>query len=291
MGKACPKMKILHPSELNKTVQIKNQWEILCSSAFGYQKVHSYFWVGKPYRHFFDDQLRQLKEKAAAAPAAKETPSNGITLIDVDSEFLLFKITDDPTRTDLRLWNDLSHVIRFREQPRLITSRLLQKMTRPFYGVHFRVENDTIWSSLDHQLGLDLDALDQAWNMYGEPGQQKPLVYLACGDQVQVEKFVEAGAARGWEVTHKWRLSKDDVETTEMINGLAFDFQGAIDMGIMIRSQFFLGITGSAFSSTIANQRDVTGRYRGSSFDVYDDEGARTHLFNDLDANEYGCCL
>jgi len=228
---------------------------------------------------------------AAAGDSGPDRSKKGITVVDMATEFLLFRITDDPTRRDLRFWNDLSHLVRFREQPRQIVHRLLQRMTRPFYGVHFRVENDTAgWAPLDHQLQVDLDVLDKAWGMYGRAGRPKPLVYLACGDQRQIEKFTEAGAARGWTITHKWDLARDDPETTRMIDDLAFDFQGAIDLGIMVRSQFFSGITGSAFSATVANLRDATGRYRGSSFDVVDDEGARSHLFYDLD-NQYGCCL
>ncbi|KAK3986007.1 hypothetical protein QBC44DRAFT_334033 [Cladorrhinum sp. PSN332] len=289
-GKACPKLKIIHPDDMNKKVPVKHQWSISCGDAWGYRKIHSYFWAGRPFKHFFESKLWELYRKEEAEPTPN-APKKGITVIDIDSEFLLYKITDDPTRRDLRLWNDLSHVVRFLEVPRKITNRVLQKLgPEPFYGVHFRVENDTIWSSLDNQLKVDLDALDKAWKKYGnKPGQKKPKVYLACGDSHQVERFVEAGKERGWEVTHKWRLA--DEETTKMIDDLPFDFQGAVDMGVMVRSEFFLGITGSAFSSTIANQRDATGRYRGSSFEVIDDEGARTHLFNDLDADEYACCL
>ena len=76
-----------------------------------------------------------------------------------------------------------------------------------------------------------------------------------------------------------------------MIKDLAFDFQGAIDFGIMVKADFYIGITGSAFSSTVANARDSTGRYRGSSFDVFDDQGARNHLNNDGAASSYPCCL
>jgi hypothetical protein len=132
-------------------------------------------------------------------------------VIKIESQFLMFKIADDPTGQDLKLWNDLSHLIRFGEAPRKIVNQLLSCITRPFYGVHFRVESDAIWSSLDHQLSVDLDALDRAWAQYGTPDVQKPLVYLACGDQQQVEKFVSAGRARGWEVTHKWHLTQSHV--------------------------------------------------------------------------------
>lgn len=292
MGRACPSMKIVHPDELDKSVPVKNKskWEVSCANAWGYQKVHSYFWVGRPYRHFFEAQYYMLLLKDNEKPPGERRGDQGITVVDVDSEFLLFKITNDPTRRDLRLWNDLSHVVRFRPEPREIIARLMPKLTRAYYGVHFRVENDTIWSGFDNQLKVDLEMLDRIWEVQGKP-EPRPLVYLACGDEGQVERFVAAGKERGWEVTHKWRLANGDDNTIKMINDLAFDFQGAIDMGIMVRSHFFMGIAGSAFSSTIANQRDIFGRYRGSSFEVADDDGARSHLFNDLDADEYACCL
>lgn len=288
--RACPQMKILHPSKLDKSVEVKHRWKLDIEALPGYKQFNSYFWIGRPFKAFFDEQYLRMRQANFLDPN-RDDIKQGITLISVDSHFLLYKITDDPTGGELRLWNDLSHLIRFREAPRKIVNQLLAQLNQPFYGVHFRVESDTIWSSLDHQLGVDLDALDQAWAKYGKTGAKKPLVYLACGDQKQVEKFVLAGKARGWEVTHKWLLAQSNAETLKGINDLPFDFQGAVDMGVMVKSDFFLGITGSAFSSTIANVRDATGRYRGSSFLVFDDGNARTHLFNDGDSSHYSCCL
>ena len=290
VGSACPRMKFVHPGQLDSPfAPVRFRWNIDIASAPGYVPLGSYFWTGRRFDTFFEKKYRELKLAAFLDPARDDT-KKGITVIKIHSQFLLFRITDDPTRQELKLWNDLSHLIRFKEAPRQIVHQLLSNISRPFYGVHFRVENDTIWSGLDHQLSVDLDALDKAWGKYGTPGAQKPLVYLACGDQKQVEKFVEAGKTRGWEVTHKWQLAQSNAEVLKSINDLPFDFQGAVDMGIMLKSQFFLGITGSAFSSTVANLRDVTGRYRGSSF-IYDDQNARTHLFNDNDAVSYACCL
>jgi hypothetical protein len=291
MHRACPRMKIVHPDQLDHAVGVKHRWRINVGDALFYQKVHSYFWVGRPFRSYFEDKYRELKEKDEKDPVPTERGRRGITVINIDSEFLLFRITDDPTGRDRRLWNDLSHAIRFRPEPRQIIARLMPRLPRTHFGVHFRAEGDTIWSSAEVQMGRDLDMLDQAWKRYGKEGDQKPLVYLACGDLAQVDMFSAKAAERGWEVTHKWKLVEGDAETLRMIESLAFDFQGVIDMGLMVRSQFFIGITGSAFSSTIANQRDITGRYRGSSLMVPDDEGSKTHLFNDLDADEYACCL
>jgi hypothetical protein len=296
VGRVCPKMKILHPIQLDGTgangVAVQNKWSIDIGKAPGYHAFSSYFWAGRPFKTFFEQQFTDLEGMASLSPDRDET-KKGITVISIASSFLLFRITDDPTGQDLKLWNDLGLLIRFRDAPRKIISQLLPLMDRPFYGVHFRAENDTIWSSPENQLKLDLEALDTAWAKYGKgkPDAKKPLVYLACGDQDQVEMFAKAGKAKGWEVTHKWKLAQGNAEILKMINDLAFDFQGAIDMGVMMKSHFFMGIQGSAFSSTVGNARDVTGRYRGSSFTVFDDGNARTHLFNDGDAATYACCL
>ncbi|EPE06900.1 hypothetical protein F503_03327 [Ophiostoma piceae UAMH 11346] len=306
LQQACPRMKIIHPDDVgdDKPIKKRRHLKVTCSDAPFYQKIHSYFWVGRPYKKFFEEQffLKTIKADEEEKNAKKPVVDNGgITVVDVDAEFLLFRITDDPTRKDLRLWTELMHLIRFRDNVRTVIDRVSQRLPVSdssnmgnYIGVHFRAENDSIWSSAEHQLKVDLDAMDRAWDLIRLPDEEKPPVFLACGDQEQINMFSEAAAERGWTTTHKWKLAALDDEmgsdTTALINKMAFDFQGAIDMGIMVRSRFFLGVQGSAFSSTVGNHRDITGRYRGSSFEMPDD-GARTHLFNDLDATEYACCL
>ncbi|KAG9247136.1 hypothetical protein BJ878DRAFT_494010 [Calycina marina] len=296
MGRVCPQIKILRPDQVGPgKIAIKNKWDIDIGKAPGYHQFTSHFWTGRPFKEFFDDQFDEL---VAKAPKDSLAPP-GITQIDIASLFLLFKITDDPTHRDLKLWNEFSLLIRYLKGVRTVAIKLLDEIPRPFYGVHFRVENDTIWSSLETQLSRDLDALDQAWEQFrddvvvssGPP--KKPPVYLACGDEAAMKKFIEEGEKRGWEVTHKWDLARkhSDQTVVAQIDALAFDFQGAVDQGVMLEASFFLGISGSAFSSTTANARDVTGRYRGSSFTNVVDENARNHLFNDGDASSYACCL
>ncbi|KAG0647706.1 hypothetical protein D0Z07_6554 [Hyphodiscus hymeniophilus] len=227
MKQACPQMKIIHPDQLDSvSFPVRYNWDIDIGKAPGFQLFNSYFWAGKSFKNYFEAEFKKLEDMEALSPNHDDS-KKGITVVTIMSAFLLFRIMDDPTGNDLRLWNDLSTIIRFREEPRAIVGNLLGNLNRPFYGVHFRAESDTIWSSPDHQLAVDLEALDKAWNAYGKPGEQKPLIYLACGDQGQIEKFVSAGKERGWEVTHKWALAEGSPETLKMIDDLAFDFQGA----------------------------------------------------------------
>ena len=216
---------------------------------------------------------------------------DGITVVNIDAMFMAFNVLNDPTRHDLRLWDDLARILRFRQEPRQIVDRLIKKIERPYYAVHFRTESDSVWSSVDEQLNRNFKGLDDAWEKHGQEGQIKPLVYVACGDESKADTFVTAAMEHGWEATHKYRLMKDDPGTIGMINDLPFDFQGAVDLGIMMRSGFFLGLGGSAMSFTVASYRDPTGHYRGSSFDLINDDGARSHLFYDFDNPGYPCCL
>jgi hypothetical protein len=287
-------MKIIYSDQLDASmpdgVPVKNRWEMQLHKAAGYQEnPFPFFWPGMPFKAFFQDQYAELRQ-SASSDSISDHAKVGATVIRINSPFLLFRITDDPTGHDLRLWNDLGMLIRFRENQRVIVHELLEKMDRPWYSVHFRAENDSLWSSAENQLAVNLDALDKAWAIYGKEGEKKPLVYIACGDYEQVQRFVQEGSLRDWEVTHKWALAEGNKIVLKMIDDLPFDFQGAVDIGIVVKSDFFFGITGSALSSTVANVRDRTGRYRGSSFMVHNDENARTHLFNDGN-NIYPCCL
>jgi hypothetical protein len=312
MSRVCPQMTIRQTRDVDTpAMPVLNDWKMDIGSAPGFQMLSGYFWVGRPFKSWFDGELAALRffssvspkhEEALGGgnagglpPAATGPPEDGATIVKIASQFLLFRLTDDPTGREVALWNDLSHLVRFTKTPRRLTNRILSHIDRrPYYGVHFRTERDNIWSSFESQLKVDLDALDQAWERYGSSsshGPEKPLVYLACGDEGQIQKFSEAASARGWAVTSKYDIAKDYPATLKMIKDMPFDFQGAVDMGVMLESHFFLGITGSAFSTSVANMRDSTGRYRGSSLVYPDDGNARTHLFNDGDAAGYPCCL
>ncbi|CAN8101639.1 unnamed protein product [Discula destructiva] len=303
MARACPQMKIRHPKGMGtETMPVAHDWSMDVGSAPGYAWLAGYFWVGRPFKVWFDEELarmRFLSQSRTDADNAKEGEASpvdrrrkeGATIIKIASQFLIYRITDDATGRDLALWNDISHLIRFQKAPRAVTGKILSLIDGPFIGVHFRTENDNIWSSFEDQLKRDLDLLDEKWPQYSMSDEERPILYLACGDETQITRFSESAKLRGWTVTSKYDLIKDDPATLAQVNQLPFDFQGAIDMGVMLKSHFFVGLMGSAFSSTVANMRDATGRYRGSSIVFPDDGNARTHLFHDGDAPTYPCCL
>lgn len=311
MAQACPQLAILTPDDLairGGPVQVHRNWIIDEHAARYFRERDGYFWAGKPFKDFFDLSLRAL----LAQPGTQETfarnpdgtvPADDVTVIAMRADFELFNLVNDATGHERHFWDELGRAMRFRPEPRLIVDEMLDQLGRePYFSVHFRGEADNMWASPAEQILVDLEALDQAWEMvrterlfrgYGDA--RRPPVYLACGDANSIQIFIQAGKEKGWNVTSKYDLASN--KTRESIAALPFDFQAIVDLGILVKSHFFIGIMGSAFSYTVANVRDVTSRYRGSSFDVTDDQGARTHMFpnndrnGDLTMERYACCL
>jgi hypothetical protein len=295
MGAACPQMQIVEgkaPEPVRYTLDV----DIDQDPAF--QPFRGVFWPGHPFRPFFDQQVaRKIVEWEGRKLIP--VPEKGSTTVNIMPAFNSYKVTDDPTGDSLRIWYELGHLIRFKEVTRNIVASLMGKLAGgPFIGIHFRVEADaTNWAPIDQQIERTLFAANRAWKEYGwsQNGARK-VIYLACGDQGQIAKFVEA--AKGWHVVDKWSVAKDwpaqtAKDITDAINGLPFDHQGTVDFGVMLKSSFFIGVMGSAFSYTIANSRDPLSRYRGSSFDIQSTgaKQAASHLFEDNEALAYSCCL
>lgn len=333
MARACPGLEIITPNDV-ETGRVKAREEDRLSidihAARFFRERDGYFWAGKPFKAFFDqtfDRMREEKEKETEKKIEddekqdeKKKPetqlqrrANGgeeekvAIVVGMRADFELFNVVNDPTGHERHMWDDLGRALRFLHEPRVIVDKMLRQIDGPFFAVHFRGEGDNMWASPEEQIHVDLDALDRAWTMYRDVGDlsklgqanMKPPVYLACGDEGSIQAFVDAGKTRGWNVTSKYALAKamESEEMLDMIQGLPFDFQAIIDLGMLVDSYFFIGIMGSAFSYTAANLRDPLTRYRGSSFEMWDDGGARTHMFpnndrhGDTTMEKYACCL
>lgn len=332
MAHACPGLGIMTSNDLETgrmKIQEEDKLSIDIHAARFFRERDGYFWAGKPFKSFFDetfDRMREEKEEEKGkklkdneledkskepesqlqgrAAGGEEKPA---ILVSMRADFELFNVANDPTGHERHMWDDLGRALRFLHEPRVIVDEMLRQINGPFFAVHFRGEGDNMWASPEEQIHVDLDALDRVWDLYQDVGDlsrlveanMKPPVYLACGDEGSIQAFVDAGKARGWNVTSKYALAKamEDAEIFDMIEGLPFDFQAIIDLGLSVASYFFIGIMGSAFSYTTANLRDPLTRYRGSSFEMWDDGGARTHMFpnndrhGDTTMEKYACCL
>lgn len=308
LAQTCPQLAIRTPDE-DGALSVARTWPIDEHAARFFRERDGYFWAGKPFREFFDLSLQALLNQPGTMDNFTKNPdgtvsADDVTVIAMRADFELFNLVNDATGHERHLWDELGRALRFRPEPRRIVDELLDQLGRePFFAVHFRGEADNMWASPEEQITVDLEALDQAWEMVKDEhvfhgydaASKKPPVYLACGDANMIQVFAQAGMARGWNITSKYTLAP--AKTLESIAALPFDFQAIVDLGILVKSHFFIGIMGSAFSYTVANVRDTTSRYRGSSFDVVDDQGARTHMFpnndrhGDLTMERYACCL
>lgn len=85
LGKACPRMKIVHPRDMDSEAwPVKNKWTVDLGAAPGYVPFLGLFWPGKPFRTFFEGQLTALEEMAEMNPD-KDDSKKGITIVTISS--------------------------------------------------------------------------------------------------------------------------------------------------------------------------------------------------------------
>lgn len=295
---ACPQMKIARLDEHKQPkVKTKEIMEYDLKTLQYYSGWGRYAWTGNEW-------AKQIHDNVTARMTKSSFTGAGNTILKIPARMAFFSILDDSTGHDLKLWNELNYLMRLKPEARAVLARLLDTMAsiegmRPYYGIHFRVEKDSTdaWIKSGPQIQRIAQALEDAWAKYGHEGKMNKVAYVACGDQDEVEKLRQACNKSGWIITDKWTLAKsvatgkDDL--LKAIDGLPFDHQGMLDFGVLLLSEFFIGLTNSAFSFSIAHARDPRGRFRGSSLERMKDPDSRTaatHLFFDGEG-AYPCCL
>lgn len=207
---------------------------------------------------------------------------------------------------------EIVHLLRSVPKIRKIITKITDSMSSkpgqllPFYGVHFRAEQDAVdqvvngWTSPEDQLKNTLHYVQRAQSILG-PDETTNLIYLACGDQEQIELFRDSARSIGYEVIDKWSIASSiSSQLVKDINDLDFDHMAAIDFAMLLVSNFFIGTGHSAFSYNIAHDRSPTGRFLGNVLDL--DEitlsqnpaiaHTRTQLFHPAGiADSYQSCL
>lgn len=298
LTRACPALKIALLDEYKKpAIQVTQHVALDLLKAPYFDGIGNYAWPGRDWTVWYNGEM----ESVIAADALVHG-GGGNVVVKTFAPLSFFNVMNDVSGQSLALWNEMNYLIRFKSQPRKIVATLLESLKgesgalMPFYGVHFRTEKDSpdAWTKADVQIERILQTADAAWETYEHDPTTRKIIYLACGDAERIAQFEAVANARGWQVFDKYRMARTiDAGLHQELVSMHFDHQGMIDLGIMLNSEFFIGLTNSAFSFTIAHARDPRGRYAGSALTHLHDpvsKAARTHLFDDGDGH-YPCCL
>lgn len=266
-----------------------SDWHILF-----HKKVLSEMIVYKRNEVIFEAEMAAKNLTAEVSTTAPGEPEVNVVLS--AAQFNFYAVTDDVSGHDVKIWTELHHLFRGREDVRRAVAIIMDVMkdTPTYYGIHHRAEDDwpEEWMGAEQQTVETLKILDDVRAQYNHTGPR--IAYVACGDADAIDTLRERAAAVNWTITDKYQIASSHPDLQTALSLLEFDHQGLIDLAVLVLSSFYIGITTSAFSWTIAHTRDPLGRYRGPSLPRMkhdkDSQLAATHLFF-LGQNSYSCCL
>ncbi|KAL2158168.1 hypothetical protein VTH06DRAFT_4736 [Thermothelomyces fergusii] len=120
-----------------------------------------------------------------------------------------------------------------------------------FAGMHLRTESDALsrWPKFDEQSSAYLERAS-ALNFRA--------AYLATGNQTEARKLTTAAAEwHNMAVVTKHELLRDHPDDLKALAALTWDQQALIDYVVLLECDYFLGISPSSFSMTIAGKRHL----------------------------------
>lgn len=301
LNRACPAMKVvsLNDKKEPKLKKIRQEIGFDMASAPYYNGFGNWAWPGRDWATWWN---AQMSKQIAMDAEARSVPADGAIIVHVPAPMSFFNLLNDISGRSLALWNELNYVFRFKPKPRMIINELLDSIKtndthqKSYLGVHFRTEKDSpdAWTSAEAQIERILTTAEQVASLLRYVPGASRTIYLACGDKDRIDQFKQAAGKAGWDVIDKYSMTANlDTDLHKELSSLPFDHQGMVDLAMLLRSEFFIGLTNSAFSFSIAHMRDPRGRFGGSTLENSFDESsmmARTHLFDDGEG-AYQCCL
>ncbi|KAK8082158.1 hypothetical protein PG996_000939 [Apiospora saccharicola] len=125
------------------------------------------------------------------------------------------------------------------------------KNRKRFLGIHLRTENDVLenWPSYKLQLDGYLAAAESL-------GYRKTVAYLATGNQTEATNFAQAAASR-LQVTVRSKESLLQGKDLKALQNLTWDQQALVDFVVLLRSDYFVGVSPSSFSINVALKRHL----------------------------------
>ncbi|KAI3322020.1 hypothetical protein HD806DRAFT_500774 [Xylariaceae sp. AK1471] len=120
-----------------------------------------------------------------------------------------------------------------------------------FLGVHLRTEEDALsqWPTYENQSQGYLQKAD-------ELGFRRGVAYLASGSEKEARRFAEDGQAHlQLKVKSKYDLLHG--QELEELKALSWDQQALVDFAVLLKSDYFVGVSPSSFSINVALKRHL----------------------------------
>lgn len=175
-------------------------------------------------------------------PSSSSIPSSSPIIIMQHESLYGWKVINDP----------LSFQIGYRElflfNPSIIdlSLSLLFKLPTDFIGIHLRAEED--WGRESTGMIILDKLLERRLEHY-------PIIYVACGDEKQLKKFMNMAGEKGMKIATKWSVANE--EEKERMKEMAFDQKGLVDFIILNHSKYYYGVGESSFSFEVGLNRHL----------------------------------
>ncbi|KAL1896760.1 hypothetical protein Sste5346_004393 [Sporothrix stenoceras] len=248
LHEACPAIAIYDSIETIPNLA-KSRAEPLQPKAFGARGGCDYRDLNRHtdiFRIQFDEMLEQTSKDFSLAPLGIEHPRLFQPVWGVQWEWPVAK--DGPAFT-----NTFGGLLRFRDNILRLGDDVVAAMTKKsqaFSGVHLRTENDALsfWPTFETQTSEFIRTLLE---------KKLLLVYLATGNATEAAKFRDRAQEQGMQVFTKDELLQNQ-PALQQLQALTWDQQALVDYIVLLRGDFFLGVSPSSFSMTIAAKRHLT---------------------------------
>ncbi|KAI1470050.1 uncharacterized protein F4812DRAFT_311015 [Daldinia caldariorum] len=127
---------------------------------------------------------------------------------------------------------------------------------RSFLGVHLRTEADALsrWPTYENQTGGYLREAARR-------GYRGRVAYIASGNETETRKFAaEAKASLQLDVRSKYDLlllNKQNEKLERKLRSFSWDQQALVDFVVLLRCDYFVGVSPSSFSINVALKRHL----------------------------------
>ncbi|CAK7211834.1 hypothetical protein SEUCBS140593_001298 [Sporothrix eucalyptigena] len=200
------------------------------------------------FRTKFDEMVEQSAQEFHLSSVTARHPRLFQPVWGVQWEWPVAK--DGPAFT-----NTFGGLLRLREDILELGKETIAVMTKiaeggQFAGAHLRTESDALsfWPTFEKQTAEFMKTLSE---------KKLVSIYIATGNATEAAKFQLQAERRGSRVWTKDKLLQQQPTLQQRLQALTWDQQALVDLIVLLNCNFFLGVSPSSFSMTIAAKRHL----------------------------------